>query len=488
MPIRSTASSLARRPAVSSTRTGTPSMKKRSSITSRVVPADRRHDRAFFAEQRVEQRRLPGVGRTDDRERQALAHEPAALPIRRRALQALLRTQRGGRRRPRGRVRALRPDSRSRRRVLRAPSRAARATASIAARKPPVRFACAARAPARDSASITSATASAALRSSLPLRNARRVNSPGPAARAPACNKRAQRFARDHRAAVHVQFDDVFARHGARRVHREREARDRAPRRRRRGSRRRSQRDRRAARGCEKRAPRSCARRVRCSGRSRSHRAPAGSRSPRSSQACYFGRNDQPAIGVDAFGFGAHDRRFGEREMHDLAFARQHRLEFDRFAFANHAFERRERERLELIGFARAIAFGVDRVVAAVVAHAGVEDVVEDQVERFERVAVAADQIRQPRPANFEVLAFRTRDVDDRDVVDAHLAEQLFEQRARGLRAFGRFDRRGGRRTRRCRAGGRSGRRRRPSVRARGRRNRGAARNRASLSMLVLRF
>jgi len=134
--------------------------------------------------------------------------------------------------------------------------------------------------------------------------------------------------------------------------------------------------------------------------------------------------------------------------MHDLAFARQHRLEFDRFAFADHALQGRQRQRLELIGFARTVAFGVDRIVAAVVAYARIEDVVEDQVERFERVAVAADQIRQARPANFEVLALGASDVDDRDVVDAHLPEQLFEQRARGLRRF-RLFRCGGRRTRR---------------------------------------
>ncbi len=48
-------------------------------------PGSRRDDRALFAEQRVEQRRLPGVRRADDRQRQTLAHAAARAPSRRSA-------------------------------------------------------------------------------------------------------------------------------------------------------------------------------------------------------------------------------------------------------------------------------------------------------------------------------------------------------------------------------------------------------------------
>src|SRR5262249_21183710 len=56
---------------------------------------------------------------------------------------------------------------------------------------PPASWASASRRAARLPASMTPSTASACVRSSLPARNARRVNSPGPAARAPASSSRA---------------------------------------------------------------------------------------------------------------------------------------------------------------------------------------------------------------------------------------------------------------------------------------------------------
>ncbi len=107
--------------------------------------------------------------------------------------------------------------------------------------------------------------------------------------------------------------------------------------------------------------------------------------------------------------------------MHDLAFRREHRFELVRLAVAQHALGGRQRELFELIGATRAIALGIDRVVAAVVTHAGVDDVVEDQVERFERVAVAADQHRKIGAGHFEILALFARNVTDVDVVHAHV-------------------------------------------------------------------
>ena len=42
---------------------------------------DLRDERAILAEQRVEQRRLPGVGRPNDRDGDALAHEPSHFTV-----------------------------------------------------------------------------------------------------------------------------------------------------------------------------------------------------------------------------------------------------------------------------------------------------------------------------------------------------------------------------------------------------------------------
>ena len=90
-----------------------------------------------------------------------------------------------------------------------------------------------------------------------------------------------------------------------------------------------------------------------------------------------------------------------------------------------------------MLGAARAIAFGVDRVVAPIVANAGVEDVVENQVEGFERVAVAADQHAQIGAGDFEILAFGARDVVNVDVLAGPSAQQLVEQCVRRLGVSG---------------------------------------------------
>ena len=60
-------------------------------------------------------------------------------------------------------------------------------------------------------ASIRSRTASACVRSSLPERNARCVNSPGSASRAPSCECAPQQQIEHHRRAVRGNLDQIFA-------------------------------------------------------------------------------------------------------------------------------------------------------------------------------------------------------------------------------------------------------------------------------------
>ncbi len=142
-------------------------------------PRDLRDERALLAEQRVEQRRLPGVRRPDDRDAHAFADEASGL---------------GGREQRRERVAdgCQPPNERRRLRRLDFVGEIDRGGKLLEDRlefaAQPPRFAararrrdCAAAARAADrcSAAIKSATASAAVRSSFPARNARRVNSPG---------------------------------------------------------------------------------------------------------------------------------------------------------------------------------------------------------------------------------------------------------------------------------------------------------------------
>ena len=66
-------------------------------------------------------------------------------------------------------------------------------------------------------ASMRSATLSACARSTRPLRNARRVNSPGSAMRAPSSTQRRTTCAQHDGTAVSLELEDVFARIGVRR-------------------------------------------------------------------------------------------------------------------------------------------------------------------------------------------------------------------------------------------------------------------------------
>jgi hypothetical protein len=146
-----------------------------------------------------------------------------------------------------------------------------------------------------------------------------------------------------------------------------------------------------------------------------------------------LGENYHAALGFFAFGFGAHKLRVGEHEMDDLSLRRKHRLEFLRRAFAHGALEHRKRQIFELIGSMGSIAFRIDCIVPPIRANAGVERVVEDQIERFERIAMAADQRCEVRPGYLEILAFGAADVVDIDRSKTHLLEDLKQETVRRL-------------------------------------------------------
>jgi hypothetical protein len=167
-------------------------------------------DGALAAGQRVQQRALAGVGRSGDHRMQAVAQ---ARPRLGRASSA---SRSHG---PRPVASAARAPPRVCRWVRRRNrSRPRHAPAAPAARRPAPPHAARTRRRARaarrarraSDAAIRSATASAWARSSVPLRNARSLNSPGRAARAPS-SRSARPGAQHHRAAVGLQFDHVLA-------------------------------------------------------------------------------------------------------------------------------------------------------------------------------------------------------------------------------------------------------------------------------------
>ncbi len=173
---------------MSSTRSGTPSMVNRSSITSRVVPASGATIARSSPSSALSSDDLPALGGPTIASDSPSRTDPAALPVAPPARPAAPSTSATAAATARGAARAPRRGSRSRRPAPRAPppARPGPFRPRRASRRPdwPGRPG-----PRRcDSAAISSATASAALRSSLPFRKARRVNSPGPAGRAPAWN------------------------------------------------------------------------------------------------------------------------------------------------------------------------------------------------------------------------------------------------------------------------------------------------------------
>ena len=149
------------------------------------------------------------------------------------------------------------------------------------------------------------------------------------------------------------------------------------------------------------------------------------------------GKNDDSAFGLFAFRFRAHQLGSRQSEMDDLSLRRKHRFELLRLLFAHAAFERCEREILELIGAVGAIALGVDGIVVTIRTHAGIENVVEEEVQRFKRVAVTPNQGAQMLAIYFEILAFGTANITNLDGSDAHLSENFPKQISCGSGALG---------------------------------------------------
>ena len=216
-PSASMLSEVSRRPAVSTSVTGTPPSTTRVSSASRVVPGICGDDRHVAFRQRVDQRGFADVRRAGDGEEQALAQLLAAAGI-----------VEMGARSPAGHARSVASSwsstsggrsssgkSISASWYARMPrSRSAQSWYSAPSAPSSCRSAC--RRCASVSAAIRSWTASASTRSMRPFRKARRVNSPGSAGRKPGFGQRV-RHAVDHRpAAVQMQFGTVLAGIGAR--------------------------------------------------------------------------------------------------------------------------------------------------------------------------------------------------------------------------------------------------------------------------------
>ncbi len=143
---------------------------------------------------------------------------------------------------------------------------------------------------------------------------------------------------------------------------------------------------------------------------------------------------------------------------------------------------------VQQIGAPRAIALGIDRVVVPVFLHARVHDVVEDQVERFERVPVPADQVREvgaaalrgtrPRGARSRRPSRASIPSFSRIVSSSSRAGFALSGSARGPGAGGRRPRRGAR-------SARSSKVRRAATCGRRRAGAGAARARAAAPAVV---
>ena len=156
-------------------------------MTSRVVPAMRRHDRGLAARQTIEQCRFPGVRRTgngDDRDRRAAArpgHRRPAMLQSRHAIAAQHEAPDG----PDPQAHPLRRKNRS---VPRPSARASINRRRQASARSPIKPLSCRNANCRCadvSAAMRSARPSTAVRSSLPFSKARRVNSPASARRHP---------------------------------------------------------------------------------------------------------------------------------------------------------------------------------------------------------------------------------------------------------------------------------------------------------------
>ena len=179
---------------------------------------DRRGDRRLAPREPVQQARFAGIGRPEDRDRDAVAQPLAAMPIGQMRARSRRRAPRyPPRLAPRSRAADPRRENRSPLRDGPGAAAAARASRDTAPPSSPSSWRKAWRRCASVSAAARSAIASAWVRSSLPFRKARRVNSPGSASRSPSRAQRRHDRGEHGAAAVQVKFGDILAGGAARR-------------------------------------------------------------------------------------------------------------------------------------------------------------------------------------------------------------------------------------------------------------------------------
>ena len=183
-----------------------------TSMRSRVVPGDGGDDRPLLPGYRIEQARLSGIRRARDDDPDAVlaaARRAAGRATSRKLVRQAPRIarERLGRRRRRPRRHNRSPPR---------PAPTGRASRSCHPstwrRSPPSASASAARRWLSVSASSRSASPSASVRSMRPFSKARRVNSPGSAARSPSMPAKRVEHRIDHRAAaMALEFHDILA-------------------------------------------------------------------------------------------------------------------------------------------------------------------------------------------------------------------------------------------------------------------------------------
>ena len=175
------------RPAVSTSVTATPSSATSAATASRVVPGASSTSARSSPDQRVEQARLAGVDAPDERHLRRRGTAPAdssppAPRISREISPSARALAASGAASPASSGKSIAPSSSASTAISRCRRRTMRSASA------PAFIACAARSARSPRAPISAATDSARVRSIRPASNARRVNSPGSAMRAPAAS------------------------------------------------------------------------------------------------------------------------------------------------------------------------------------------------------------------------------------------------------------------------------------------------------------
>ena len=192
MPIASTGSAVSRNPAVSTIVSGMPAISTRRSTVSRVVPATGVTIAASSRASALSRLDLPTLGRpTRTTVRPSRSRAPVAARARTSASVSRMASS-FATTSPARRNSMSSSGKSSVASVYMRNSISASTNSWICCEKTPVRLRAAARAAVAVEASMRSATLSASTKSSLPFRNARLVNSPGSAMRAPNSMQRAR--------------------------------------------------------------------------------------------------------------------------------------------------------------------------------------------------------------------------------------------------------------------------------------------------------